>query len=137
MPGPERPCQSGEPGPTYGATLARVVQPSSPVLELGRRSKSASRALALASTVVKNDALLAAADLLVAQASAPEAEREAALRALAESSGLKPGDLFMGLRVAVTGATASPPLLPSVDAVGAAESAARIRALAGQLALTA
>jgi len=78
-------------------------------------------------------ALLAAADMLVAQAAAPEVEREAALRSLAEANGLKPGDLFMGLRVAITGATASPPLLPSVDAVGAAESAARIRALAGQL----
>jgi glutamate-5-semialdehyde dehydrogenase len=44
-----------------------VVTPSSPVLDLGRRAKAASRALALASTVVKNDALLAAADLLVAR----------------------------------------------------------------------
>jgi glutamyl-tRNA synthetase len=42
----------------------------------------------------------------------PDAEREAALRAVAEKHGLRPGDLFMGLRVAITGATASPPLLP-------------------------
>ena len=60
MPAPERPR-------TYGATLASVVTPSSPVLDLGRRAKAASRSLALASTVVKNDALLAAADLLVAR----------------------------------------------------------------------
>jgi glutamyl-tRNA synthetase len=107
--------------------LAQRVEPD---LEgLNRKVKKADPAALRA-------ALLSAADLLVAQAAAPEAEREAALRALAESSGLKPGDLFMGLRVAVTGATASPPLLPSVDAVGAEESAARIRALAGQLIAT-
>jgi hypothetical protein len=40
----------------------------------------------------------------------------------------------MGLRVAVTGVTASPPLLPSVDRVGTAESVARVRALAERLA---
>jgi glutamate-5-semialdehyde dehydrogenase len=44
-----------------------VDQTSSPVLDLGRRAKAASRSLALASTVAKNDALLAAADLLVAR----------------------------------------------------------------------
>ena len=40
----------------------------------------------------------------------------------------------MGLRVGVTGSIASPPLLPSVDIIGAEESAARIRAVADQLA---
>ena len=74
-------------------------------------------------------ALLEAADQLVAQAGTPHPEREAGLRALAERHGLKPGDLFMGLRVAVTGATASPPLLPSVDAIGADEAASRVRDL--------
>jgi glutamate-5-semialdehyde dehydrogenase len=38
-----------------------------PVAELGRRAKVASRSLATASTAVKNEALLAAADLLVAR----------------------------------------------------------------------
>ena len=65
MPRPERPRHSEWFAP--GATLASVEKPPSPVLDLGRRAKSASRALALASTVVKNDALLAAADLLVAR----------------------------------------------------------------------
>jgi glutamate-5-semialdehyde dehydrogenase len=46
-----------------------VDQSPSPVLELGRRAKAAARTLALASTVAKNDALLAAADLLVARTS--------------------------------------------------------------------
>ena len=75
-------------------------------------------------------AMQEAADRLAALAGAPHPEREAELRALAERHGLKPGDLFMGLRVAVTGATASPPLLPSIDLLGAAEAADRIRELA-------
>jgi glutamyl-tRNA synthetase len=79
-------------------------------------------------------ALRGAADLLEGQADAPEQEREDGLRALAETHELKVGALFMGLRVAVTGSIASPPLLPSVDHVGAAESAERIRSVAGQLA---
>lgn len=78
-------------------------------------------------------ALLESAALLEARSEASEDEREQALRAIAETHELKVGALFMGLRVAVTGATASPPLLPSVDAVGAVESAERIRAVAGQL----
>ena len=52
------------------------------------------------------------------------------LSALAEKHEVKVGALFMGLRVAVTGAIASPPLLPSIDLVGTAESVARIRDLA-------
>jgi hypothetical protein len=36
--------------------------------------------------------------------------------------------------VAVTGVTASPPILPSVDRVGVAEAVARVRALADRLA---
>src|SRR5262245_12562052 len=39
------------------------------------------------------------ADSLAAMHGKPDAEREAALRAIAEKLGLKPGDLFMGLRV--------------------------------------
>jgi glutamyl-tRNA synthetase len=79
-------------------------------------------------------AMRAAADALLARDGHPDDEREAALRAAAETHGLKAGDLFMGLRVAVTGVTASPPLLPSVDRVGTAESVARVRALAERLA---
>ncbi len=78
-------------------------------------------------------ALLAAADLLLTRAGQTDAARETALRALAETAGLKVGDLFMGLRVAVTGSTRSPPLLPCVDALGAEEAASRVRALVGRL----
>jgi len=75
-------------------------------------------------------ALGEAADLLASMSGKPDAEREAALRGIAEKHGLKPGDLFMGLRVAITGATASPPLLPSVDAVGLEESVRRVTSVA-------
>src|SRR5262249_12665066 len=75
-----------------------------------------------------------AADVLASMKGQPDAEREAALRAGAEKHALKPGDLFMGLRVAITGATASPPLLPSVDAVGAEATVSRIRQTAALLA---
>jgi glutamyl-tRNA synthetase len=82
-------------------------------------------------------ALGEAAETLATMSGKPEAEREAALRALAEKHGLKPGDLFMGLRVAITGATASPPLLPSIDVLGAPEAVRRIRAAAGGISVPA
>jgi len=43
---------------------------------------------------------------------------EAALRALAEARGWKAGDLFMTIRVAVTGRTATPPLFQTLVALG-------------------
>ena len=55
------------------------------------------------------------------------------MRALADKHEIKVGALFMGLRIGVTGAMASPPLLPSIDLVGSAESVARVRALADLL----
>ncbi len=74
-----------------------------------------------------------AADELLAREGQSDDEREAALRALAEKHEIKVGALFMGLRIGVTGAMASPPLLPSIDLVGCAESVARVRALADLL----
>jgi len=80
-------------------------------------------------------AMNAAAAVLREKAGESDEVREEALRELVEKHGLqKVGALFMGLRVAVTGATASPPLLPSIDAVGTEEACARIEALAGDLA---
>jgi glutamyl-tRNA synthetase len=74
-----------------------------------------------------------AADELEQRAGQSDEEREGALRALAEKHEIKVGPLFMGLRVAVTGATASPPLLPSIDILGTEESVARVRDLADRL----
>ena len=45
-------------------------------------------------------------------------ELEPSLRALAEQRGWKAGDLFMSIRVAVTGRTATPPLFDTLVAVG-------------------
>ena len=45
-------------------------------------------------------------------------ELEPPLRALAEARGWKPGDLFMAIRVAVTGRTATPPLFDTLVALG-------------------
>jgi glutamyl-tRNA synthetase len=45
-------------------------------------------------------------------------ELEAPLRALAEENGWKAGDLFMAIRVAVTGRTATPPLFDTLVALG-------------------
>ena len=58
-------------------------------------------------------------------------ELEPPLRALAEARGWKAGDLFMAIRVAVTGRTATPPLFDTLVALGRARVLARLdRALA-------
>ncbi len=51
---------------------------------------------------------------------------EATLRALAEARGWKAGDLFMAIRVAVTGRTATPPLFETLAALGFARTLARL-----------
>jgi glutamyl-tRNA synthetase len=63
---------------------------------------------------------------------------EAALRGLAEARGWKAGDLFMAIRAAVTGRTATPPLFETLVALGFARTLARLdrarRLLAGEVA---
>ncbi len=58
---------------------------------------------------------------------ADEPEIEAALRALADRLGLKPGQLFMPIRVAVTGRTESPGLFETLRVIGDDRVRARIR----------
>jgi nondiscriminating glutamyl-tRNA synthetase len=55
-------------------------------------------------------------------------ELEPPMRALAEARGWKAGDLFMAVRVAVTGRTATPPLFDSLVALGRDRVLARIDA---------
>ena len=55
---------------------------------------------------------------------------EGQLRTLAETSGWKSGDLFMALRVAVTGRTATPPLFDSMRLLGRARVLANLDAAA-------
>jgi glutamyl-tRNA synthetase len=53
-------------------------------------------------------------------------ELEPPLRALAEANGWKAGDLFMAIRVAITGRTATPPLFDTMVALGIARTLARL-----------
>jgi glutamyl-tRNA synthetase len=64
------------------------------------------------------DVLVAAEGALAEVTIEDEAATEAALRALAEERGLKAGQLFMPIRVAVTGRTQSPGLFETLRAVG-------------------
>ncbi len=58
---------------------------------------------------------------------------EGALRPLAAELGLKTGDLFMLLRVAVTGRTVSPPLFQSMELLGRERTLGRLEAALGRL----
>ncbi len=62
------------------------------------------------------------------------ASAEAALRKLAEESGLAAGPVFTVIRIAVTGQKVTPPLFESIYALGQAESAQRLRETAELLA---
>jgi glutamyl-tRNA synthetase len=53
-------------------------------------------------------------------------ELEPPLRALAEERGWKAGDLFMAIRVAITGRTAAPPLFDTIVALGRERTLERI-----------
>jgi nondiscriminating glutamyl-tRNA synthetase len=60
-------------------------------------------------------------------------ELEPPLRTLVESRGWKPGDLFMAIRVATTGQTATPPLFDTLVALGRERTLARIDAAIARL----
>ncbi|GAC1670626.1 MAG: hypothetical protein NVS9B8_13740 [Candidatus Limnocylindrales bacterium] len=61
-------------------------------------------------------------------------ELEPPLRELVEASGWKTGDLFMAIRVATTGRTATPPLFDTLVALGRARTLARLDAAIATLA---
>jgi len=73
--------------------------------------------------------LLAAHDAVTWEAD----ELEPPLRSLVESRGWKPGDLFMAIRVATTGQTATPPLFDTLVALGRERTLARLDAAVGLL----
>ncbi|MDR2375605.1 MAG: glutamate--tRNA ligase [Treponema sp.] len=54
-----------------------------------------------------------------------DAEAEARIKDYAETNGIKPGDLLMPLRVAITGTRVSPPLFGSLRILGAEQALAR------------
>lgn len=74
------------------------------------------------------DTLIAVRDALAAIDIADEATVEATLRSLAEELGLKAGNLFMPIRVAVTGRTQSPGLFETLRVIGNDRCRARIDA---------
>jgi len=74
-------------------------------------------------------ALTASADALQKLADWTTPAVEQSMRELATTLGMKERDLFMSLRVAVTGATVSPPLFESLELLGREKSLARIRAV--------
>jgi glutamyl-tRNA synthetase len=79
------------------------------------------------------EALTAARDTIAAvgEVSFEADELETPLRALADSRGWKAGDLFMAIRVAVTGRTATPPLFDTLVALGYERTLGRLdRAIA-------
>jgi nondiscriminating glutamyl-tRNA synthetase len=82
------------------------------------------------------EALRAARDVIAAQGrvSFEADELEGPLRDLATSRGWKAGDLFMTIRVAITGRTATPPLFDTMVALGRARTIARLEAAAELLA---
>jgi glutamyl-tRNA synthetase len=57
-----------------------------------------------------------------------EGQLEEALRALVEQLGLKAGQLFGAVRVAITGRTVAPPLFETLATLGRERSLARIAA---------
>ncbi len=63
-------------------------------------------------------------------------ELEPPLRALAEERGWKAGDLFMAIRVAVTGRTATPPLFDTLVALGRDRTLARLDEAVARVART-
>jgi nondiscriminating glutamyl-tRNA synthetase len=82
------------------------------------------------------DGLAAAREVLAAHDEVTwEAEElEPPLRTLVEERGWKPGDLFMAIRVATTGQTATPPLFDTLVALGRDRTLARLDAAIARLA---
>lgn len=112
-----------EPVPQAGGASAEAEQgalPYDPALLIQKKMDAPGTAMALRSSHT----------LLSTVAQWEEGAIEAMLRALAEELGLKAGQLFGTLRVAVTGRTVAPPLFETMVAVGQARALKRIAAAA-------
>jgi glutamyl-tRNA synthetase len=79
-------------------------------------------------------ALQAAREALAAAPGFSPEELEAALTPLVDQLGVKPGEIFQPLRVAITGTTVSPGIFESLSVLGREESLARIDAAINRLA---
>ncbi|HOX38684.1 MAG TPA: glutamate--tRNA ligase [Candidatus Brocadiia bacterium] len=74
------------------------------------------------------------AELIAGAADFTPAATEAAFRGMAERAGAKPGNLFMVLRIAVTGRKVSTPLFETMELIGQEECGRRISVALGKLA---
>ena len=73
-----------------------------------------------------NTALLKIAEQALGESDWNHETMEHAIRAAADKAGVKAKDVFMELRIAVTGKTVGPPLLESLEVLGKAETLARL-----------
>ena len=91
-----------------------------PVGATGRRWIRRSSSPSAGTPATTRDGLTAARSTIAAvgEVTFEADELEPPLRALAEARGWKAGDLFMAIRVAVTGRTATPPLFDTMVALG-------------------
>ena len=81
-----------------------------------------------------HDALVRALDLLKNIEQWEHAAMEPPMRELANELGLKPGQLFGSIRVAISGRTATPPLFETLEVLGREKSIARIEQAIARLA---
>jgi glutamyl-tRNA synthetase len=72
-------------------------------------------------------------DMVEALTALDDGGAEVLIKEKAEKAGIKPGDLMMPLRVAITGARVSPPLFGSLRILGAERSLARVNRALGAL----
>jgi glutamyl-tRNA synthetase len=105
-----------------------VHRPEGMPPELLPRTRELDEAAALEKAI---GALQEARELFTASPLGPGLEQP--LRGLAAERGLKAGDLFMMLRIALTGSRVTPPLLESAALLGPAECAVRLDFAVGDL----
>ncbi len=73
--------------------------------------------------------LLTSASIALSKCSDDEQSIEQCLRYQAKENGVKPGELFYPIRVAITGKTAAPGLFATIHVLGITESVVRIKAI--------
>ncbi|GAB4446522.1 MAG: glutamate--tRNA ligase [Anaerolineae bacterium] len=107
-----------------GFLFAETFTPPEPAALIPRKMDAASTRAALE----------AAHDALAALPEFDAGAQEAALRQRADELGVKPGQLFGAVRMAVTGQQVSPPLFETMEIIGRATCLARIKAASESLA---
>ena len=118
-------CRPSRPSWTSWASCGWTTWSVDPAAIIPKRWDAATTLTGLAAA----RAALAAHDAVTWEAD----ELEPPLRALVEARGWKAGDLFMAIRVATTGRTATPPLFDTLVALGRERTLARLDAAIARL----